>query len=286
MDENVAAPAPTGEAAPSTTNTTGPSSSIDVKGENMAQPIFTPEEAKQIKDFFDNNGGFEKVKKNLTMRQADLQPQPQAQTQAQPPTTTPDAQLDPNAATPQPQQPAQKPIQGGITAEEFMIQQYFQNLAQQETYVSIKEQMTNGEVLKQMAKFNIQPMINGQFNDRQVRDFLDMYAKTVPAEPAQAPVTTTPTVEYVQVGETITTMQEAMAVLAQDQQLRGMGQAGHPMAKQANEFFDNHMNGYQNRGKREHKPLDVPAQSWYNNSVHQVLWIKYPNGYFIFGHVK
>lgn len=255
-NQNAAAPAqPAGEAAPSTNNTTAPSAPSDGNSTNTPQPIFSDEEAKQIKAFFDNNGGFEKVKKNLTMRQTDMQPQPAA---SQPTVPETQSQGDPNSANPPSQ--TQTPIKGGMTQDEFLTLQYFQNLAQNEAYAPIKDQMLNGEVIKQMAKFNIQPMINGMFNDQQVRDFLDMYVKTAPAEPAQAPVTTTPTVEYVQVGETINNIQQAMAVLAQDQQLRAKGQAGHPMAKEANEFFDNHMNAYQSRGKKEHKPLDTPAQ--------------------------
>lgn len=254
-NENVAAPAPAGEAAPLNNNTTAPSPSIDENGANVSQPIFSEAEAKQIKDFFDNNGGFEKVKKNLTMRQAD-QPQPQQPTMPEPQMAASQNMVD-TPYQPQPQQSAPARVQGGITPEEFMTQQYFQSLSQREEYAPIADQMRSGEVLKQMAKFNIQPMVNGQFNDQQVRDFLSLYAKTVPPAPAAAPVTPTPTVEYVQVaGDNISNMNEAMAVLSQDRQLRAMGQAGHPLAQAANEFFDKTLSAQQNRGKREHKTID------------------------------
>lgn len=249
MDENnVAAPAPAGEAAPLTTNPEPAAPATPAP-----EAVFTPEQAQEIKAFFDNNGGFEKVKKNLTMRQSDIQPQAQV---PQPSPLNDNIAQQPPVTAQQPQQPAPQPIQGGMTQEEFAIQQYFTSLAGQEQYKGISNQMLSGEVLKEMAKFDIQPMVNGVFNDRKVRDFLDLYAKSQPAPEPAAPVTNTPTVEYVQTGETITNINEAMRVLAQDQQLRSQGLPGHPKAKEANEFFDGTMNSYQNKGKREHTTLD------------------------------
>ena len=261
MDENAAAPATTGEAAPLTPNTeaTAPATAP------AEAPIFTQEQALEIKTFLDNNGGLEKVKKNLTMRQADqaqVQAQPQPQPQPQPQVTI--AQGGPVNADgmaldvqlhPQPQQPASQPFKGGISTEEFMTQQYFESLSKREEYATVADQIRSGEVLKEMAKFNIQPMINGRINSEGIKDFMDLYAKTVPPAPAEAPVTATPTVEYVQVGETITNMNDAMQVLSQDRQLRQQGQAGHPMAEQAFNFFHQTLNAQQNRGKVTHTTL-------------------------------
>lgn len=260
MQDNVAAPAPTGEAAPlnnveATAPTPAPAPETPaITAEQVAQFLGTsPETLKSYQDFVGNNGGWDKslsaYKKAISGRQAD--PAPQAQIQVPDPLN--DSITQQQSVT---QQPTLKPIEGGITPEEFMTQQYFNNLASQEQYKNIAGQMRSGEVLREMAKFDIQPMVNGQFNDQKVRNFLDLYAKSMPAPEPATPVTSTPTVEYVQVGEQITNMNEAMAVLKQDQELRANGQPGHPMAKQANEFFDGVLNANQNRGRRDHKTLD------------------------------
>lgn len=249
MDENVAAPAPTGEAAPLTTNPEPAVLATPALPNESAQPQpFTLEEAHAIKSFLDSNGGFEKVKKNLTARQADIQ----AQMRSQQPLPEPMMQ-QPHAPVPE---PATQRIKGGITPDEFMTQQYFEHLSRQEQYNNIADQISSGSILKEMSKFNIQPMINGQFNTEGIKNFLDLYAKTVPATPAQDAITPTPTVDYVQVGETINSMNDAMRVLQQDQQMRAQGLPGHPMAKQANEFFDGVLNANQNRGKVEHTTLE------------------------------
>lgn len=266
MQDNVAAPA--GEAAP-LTNSEPASAPAPV--EAPAAPALTPAQVaeylgttpdmlEQYQKFTNGNGGFDKafanMKKALNTRQADIQNQPALQSQ---PLAPPQMQGMENPPTaPLPQQPAPQPIAGGITQEEFAIQQYFTSLAGQDQYKNIADQMRSGEVLKEMAKFDIQPMVNGVFNDQKVRNFLDLYSKSVPAAEPAAPVTNTPTVEYVQVPETITTMEEAMKVLQQDQQMRALGQPGHPRAKEANEFFDGVLNAQQSRGKRVHKPLDQP----------------------------
>lgn len=263
MQDNAAAPANPGEAAPLNNVDTpaapaAPASTPEapaLTAEQVAQFLgTTPETLKSYQDFVGNNGGWDKslnaYKKAISGRQADPAPQAQIQT----PSSLNDSITQQQPVTAQP--PAPKPIEGGITPEEFMTQQYFNSLASQEQYKNIAEQMRSGEVLKEMAKFDIQPMINGQFNDQKVRNFLDLYSKSVPAPTPSTPVTNTPTVEYVQVGESITNMNEAMAVLKQDQELRAQGLQGHPMAKQANEFFDGALNAHQKRGQVQHKALD------------------------------
>lgn len=251
MDEpNAVAPDTPGEATPSTPKSEAATPAAPIE---PSEPLpFSLEEAKAIKNFLDSNGGFDKVKKNLTVRQADMQAQ--AQTQTPNPLNDPTAQQPLVAA--QPQQPATPKFTGGISTEEFMTQQYFETLSKREEYASISDQIQSGEVLKHMAEFNISPMIDGRINTDGVTKFLDLYAKTVPAKAAETPMTTTPTVEYVQVGETITNINDAMRVLAQDKQLRSQGQAGHPMAKQANDYFDSVLNANQNRGRVEHTTLE------------------------------
>lgn len=257
MDDNNAA-APTGEAAPlSTTNEASVSAEQNASTSPEAPAaIFSQEEAQAIKTFLDNNGGLEGVKKTISARQS-MQPQ-QVVGQMQNTMQTPYSASDAVTQQPQPltpQQPAQT-FTGGISAEEFMTQQYFEGLANRQEYATVADQIRSGEVLKEMAKFNIQPMINGRINSGDIKNFMDLYAKTVPPAPAETPVTTTPTVDYIQVGDTITSMDQAMAVLAQDREARAKGLEGHPMAKQANEFFDNALNTQAGRGKVTHKTFD------------------------------
>lgn len=261
MQNDVAAPAPVGEAAPLNNvdaPATAPASTPEapaLTAEQVAEFLGTsPETLKSYQDFVSNNGGWDKSLNAYKRIISNRQPAAQAQAQINQPTPLNDGIAQQPPVSTQPATPPK--VEGGITPEEFMTQQYFNSLASQEQYKNIAEQMRSGEVLKEMAKFDIQPMVNGQFNDAKVRNFLDLYSKSVPAPEPSAPVTATPTVEYVQVGETISNMNEAMAVLKQDQELRANGQPGHPMAKQANEFFDNVLNANQKRGRVEHKTLD------------------------------
>ena len=257
MPENAAAPA--GEAAPSESvaNTNpnpapaAPEASAPAPAPEAPSNPYSVEEAMAIKRFLDSNGGLDGVKRTISARQP--QPQPQPQPQAQIP------QPNPLTDVPQPSQPQQPNVPGGFTQQEFAIQQYFSALADRPEYASIAGDIRNGNILNEFKKFNIQPLINGVFNDRQVNDFLSLYAKTVPAPTPEAPVTSTPTVDLVQVGETITNMNDAMNVIRQDRELKAMGREGHPMAAQANEFFDKALSARQNAGKREHKTLDPKA---------------------------
>lgn len=268
MPDNVAAP--NGEAAPLTNNDSQPngtgseaaksSDTPTLTAEQVAQYFgTTPETLAEYQKYLENNGGFDKAytntKKILSQRN---QPQPQPQAQPQP-------QPNEVAGSPyQPQaQPAQQPVQqaeplkGGLTFEELTIQTYFEKLAGKEEYGGIKDEILNGEVLKQLKEWNIPVVVGNQVNTEGINRYLGMYAKTKPAPETQAPVTTTPLADPIQIsGDTIKTMDEAMAVLKQDQEFRAKGQAGHPLAKQANEFFDNVLNANQNRGKREHKVVE------------------------------
>lgn len=252
MENDAVAPAVMPEATPSTTpEPAAPAPAPALTSAQVAEYLgTTPEMLDQYQKFYSNNGGFDKtfanMKKALTTRQADM-PQPQVQAPAPSPVND----------FPQQPQPAAQPqrFTGGISQEEFAIQQYFESLAGQEQYANIADQIRSGAILKEMAKFDITPMIDGRFNSQKITDFLNMYSKTVPAVPTETPVTTTPTVDYVQVGETINSMDAAMRVLKQDQELRALGQAGHPMAAEANKFFDQVLNTNQNRGRVEHTTL-------------------------------
>lgn len=235
---------PEAPAAPETPAT--PPEAPAITPEQVAQYLgTTPETLTQFQDYSKNNGGLDKAFSNMKKIMANRQPQPQAQAPApgQSPLNDPVTQTPPSMA--------EQAIAGGITPQEFLTQQYFQSLASQEKYANIADQISSGEILKEMAKFNIQPLVNGQFNGKQINDFLELYSKTVPAKPTEPAVTATPTVDYIQIpGDTITNMNQAMSVLAQDREFRAMGRAGHPLAEVANKFFDDTMNAQANRGKR------------------------------------
>lgn len=198
---------------------------------------FTEAQLEEMSKFYSANGGYEKgfarIKSAISNPQQFAQPQnPTSQPQAQP--------VEPQQPQ-QPQQPAYTPPQGSITPQEFLAQQYFQGLSRDPKYAPISEQIANGEVLKEMASFNIQPLNqDGSINDQMVRRYLDLKAQTVPAQgtSAEPNMSPAPTVEYVPVAESgITSMDQAFAVLDQDMKLKAQGLAGHPSIGLAEEYI-------------------------------------------------
>lgn len=185
--------------------------------------------------FVDNNGGFEKAfatfKSVVSHPEHAMAPQPKPQQQRE---------IEPQ---PQQQYSAPMPPDGFITQEEWNARSYFEGLSNEPAYASIADKIRTGDVLGEMAKFGIKPMVNGFFNDRQVRDFLNLYAKTVPATPTASPVTTTPTVDYVDVGKNITSRDDALKVLQQNMTLGKSGIASHPQTEAAKEFLKNYYKG-------------------------------------------
>ena len=189
---------------------------------------FTSDQLAEMRKFYDANGGFDKVKARIS------NPEPKVETPAQP---EPVAQQQPVRTEPVYRAPA-----GSITAQEFLAKQYFGSLAQEEKYAPISSEIANGDVLKEMASFNIQPLNqDGSINDQMVRRYLDLKAQTVPAKQtgAMPEASAAPTVEYIPVGEKIDTLDQAFAVLRQDAQLKMSGQAGHPQIAKAEEFIKN-----------------------------------------------
>lgn len=189
---------------------------------------FTSEDLAEMRKFYDANGGFDKVKSRLS------NPEPKVEQPAQP------AQAQPQQ--PRYEQPAYRAPAGSITAQEFLAKQYFTSLSQEERYASISKEIAEGDVLKEMASFNIQPLNqDGSINDTMVRRYLDLKAQTVPAKQTgvSPEASAAPTVEYVPVGEKITDLNQAYAVIRQDAQLKATGQAGHPNVALAEEFIKN-----------------------------------------------
>lgn len=191
---------------------------------------FTSEDLASLRTWLDSNGGFDKVKSRLSNPQNYQQPQmPASQPQAQP--------VEPAPAP----QPTYKTPEGAITAQEFLAQQYFQSLSQDPKYAPISQGIANGEYLKEMSAFGIQPLNpDGSINDQRVRMYLDLKAQTVPAqststEPNMSPA---PTVEYISATDgRITSMDQAYAILDQDMRLKAQGLAGNPDIALAEEYI-------------------------------------------------
>lgn len=191
---------------------------------------FTSDELADMRKFYDSQGGYEKVKSRISNPEKYL---PKQKTEEP---------VAPREQPAQPQEPAYAAPEGSITAQEFLAKQYFGALAQEEKYAAISKEIANGDLLKEMASFNISALNrDGSINDQMVRRYLDLKAQTVPAKQStmEPNMSNAPTVEYVQVGEQINNLDEAYAVIRQDTQLKQSGMAGHPQVAKAEEFIKN-----------------------------------------------
>lgn len=194
---------------------------------------FTSEQLADMQKFFQANGGYEKVKSRIS------NPTP-APAEEQKPVDSP-IPLE----RPINHEPEYKAPEGSITAQEFLAKQYFGALAHEEKYAGISKEIANGELLKEMAAFNISPLNrDGSINDQMVRRYLDLKAQTVAAKQTSAvpEASAAPTVDYIPVGDKITSAQQASQVLLQDSQLRAHGLAGHPSAKLAEDYMKELLN--------------------------------------------
>ena len=196
---------------------------------------FTSEELAEMRKFYDNNGGFEKVKARIS------NPEPK----------TPEQPVQAQAQAPVQQQPVVQPQQtmrtpdGMLSRNDLIMRGYYERLAGEEEFKPIAKEIIGGDVLKEMEMLGINPTdSNGFIDDRKIRAFLSIKAKTVPASQASSmpEASPAPTVDYVQVGDTIENMAQARAVIMQDSQLRASGLAGHPSVAKAEEFLRNALN--------------------------------------------
>lgn len=220
----VPAPAPAGESVTPTPTNTNPepaqAPAVDMHG-------FTQEDLAGMRTFIDNNGGWNAIKSKIS----NPQPAPTPEAQLQNPTSQPQYQQ------PQMQQPSYQTPQGAITAQEFLAQQYFQGLSHDPKYESISSQIASGNVLQEMAEFNIRPLNqDGSINDAMVRRYLDLKAQTVPAKPTNAEpnASTAPTVSYTEVGEN--------GIANIDQAYKILMEPGNPAVAKAEEFIKNSFN--------------------------------------------
>ena len=227
MDNTPSAPteapqAPASDKTPTTiepTPTETPAPTVDLG--------LSPEQAQKFKTFIENSGGFDnafsKLKTDISTPKS-VQPAPE---QPKEPTSQPQAQ---------PVEPQYKAPEGSITPQEFLAQQYFQNLSRDPKYEAISQGIANGDYLKEMAAFGINALNqDGSINDQKVRMYLDLKAQTVPAKSTSTEpnASTAPTVDYVSVGEKIDNIDQAYQIIMQP---------GHPRSKDAEEFIKNSLN--------------------------------------------
>jgi len=234
--ENIPEAAPQGTEAVPQTAPTEPikSEAPEINAEQVAKFFGTDAETlSKFQKFVEANGKFESAFSKMKTDISNPQPALTPEIKNTEPTSQPQAQ-------PVEQQPVYKTPEGSITAQEFMAKQYFQSLASEEKYAPIAKGIANGDYLKEMAAFGINATNpDGSINDQKVRMYLDLKAQTVPAQPTSSEpnMSNAPTVEYVQVsGDKITNLQDAYRVLAQDIQLKRVGQS-HPLIEEAEKFI-------------------------------------------------
>lgn len=239
-----AAEAPATEASQPTN--TQPEAPAKQPAEAPATPTY--EITDEQKKFIDSNGGWDKVFEKAKMAISRPEPAPEAK--------APETPAQPTQPT-QPVEPAQPQRQQGyLSPSDIAALQYRQMLASEEKYSGIKDYITGkgdskANFLEEMRLFGMNPVdANGNLNDVQIRRFLDLKAAAVPATQTTAPVTTTPTVEYVSVGDSITKIEDAYAILQQNMQLAASGQAEHPKTADAKKFISDHFKARRNVGKR------------------------------------
>lgn len=188
---------------------------------------FTSEQLADMQKFFQANGGYEKVKSKISNP---TPVQPQEQKPAEP--------AQPMAA---PQEQEYKAPAGAINQNDWFVKDYFEKLADRK-YNNISDYIYSGKVLTDMAELGIQYLLpNGAIDADKVNKFLTMKSETAPAKQSGAvpEAAAAPTVDYVPVGESIKSIEEARAVIMQDAQLKRSGQAGHPSVQKAEEYLRN-----------------------------------------------
>lgn len=246
MDESNAAPVQNTSEASDIINTQQ-SNNSGLTAEQVAQYLGTDKETlDEFTKFTNANGKFDKAFSVFKSRisNPNLNPSAQAEQPAQPAQPAQPVQAE------QPTQQAQPVVQprkeGVLSPNDLNTLTYFDRLAGSDAYKDIAEDIRNGNIIKEMNSFGIRAFYDdGSVDDKLVRQFLDMKAQTVVAKQTSAtPIeSSAPTVDYVQVGETINSMQEAMAVLQQDSALKMQGRGGHPSAAKAEEFMRSMLNG-------------------------------------------
>lgn len=219
------APADASVATPTNTNSE-PTQSLETPKVDLG---LSEEQAQKFKTFIENSGGFDNAFKKL---KTDISnPQPQKAVEASQTASEPQNDNQPTSRTEIAPEPFKTP-QGAITAQEFLAEQYFKSLAGEEKYANIADGVRNGDYLKEMSAFGIQPLNpDGSINDQKVRMYLDLKSQTVPAKPTETTpdASAAPTVTYTEVGENgITSMDQAYKIIMEP---------NNPNAKAAEEYI-------------------------------------------------
>ena len=126
---------------------------------------FTSEQLADMKKFFDNNGGFDGVKAKIS------NPEKRAETTEM----SPEKPIEEPTSQQQQDQPQRMHMKmsGTISPQEFLAEQYFKSLAGEEKYSAISKGIADGDYLKEMAAFGIQPFTqDGSIDDKRVRMYL------------------------------------------------------------------------------------------------------------------
>lgn len=189
--------------------------------------------AKKIKTMADNNKGMENLfaerKQEISTPKTQQPQQPvQSQDPAQVQQPTVQSQQTPNGLD-------MDYVEGRL------VKEYFKELAANPDYANIADKLVDGTVMEEASKmFGINPIANGRINEAQIKSFCDMYAKTVPAAPASAPMTNTPTVQPMgeQFTGRIASTQDALKVIQENNMMVASGKGEHSKLKEAQEFLD------------------------------------------------
>lgn len=194
--------------------------------------------------FIDSNGGWEKIFEKAKMAISRPEPAPEA----------PKTEAPTQPAQPAPQESAQlnnRPAEGYLSPSDIAALQYRNMLASDSKYEKISDYVKSDGWMKEMKAMGMNPVDGqGNMNDRVIRQFLDLKASTVAAQQPATPVTSTPTVEYVEVGDTITDINKAYAIIQQNMQLAAAGKPEHPKTADAKKFISEHFATRRSGGRK------------------------------------
>lgn len=215
------APAPE---APAAAPAPAPAPAVDLHG-------LDPNQLGDIAKFLKGQGGFEALKFRMSNPEKTTQPAQPAQPAQQP------AQQPTQPAQPQTPTAPEVP-KGYVSPQALQIKGYFDKLAADPKYANIAEQISNGDVLKEMASFGMTPIDdNFNVNVDQLTKFLDLKSASVPAKPATTEVTTTPTADYTPVEGEITSAEQAWNVIRENVMYTSQGKTPNPALAQAEEYL-------------------------------------------------
>ena len=205
---------------------------------------FTSDQLKELSSFIKGQGGYDKA--FPAWKDSISKPQPKEEKQPEANIGTP--------TQPAPQEPAQlnnRPAEGYLSPADIAALQYRNMLASDSKYEKISDYVKSDGWMKEMKAMGMNPVDGqGNMNDRVIRQFLDLKASTVAAQQPATPITSTPTVEYVEVGDAITDINKAYAVIQQNMQLSATGNAQHPKTEEAKKFIAEHFAARKNGGRK------------------------------------